>query len=663
MRRLWRATLTAMFGAATAAWAQASAAQAPAPRPAHVVTNPRWLKLPDAADMARYYPATAGRQDGAAKIRCVVTAAGTLENCAVVSETPEGLGFGAAAVAMSASFQMQPRTVDGVPVGGTVINIPIRFAFPVDPDAGHVISNPHVLKVPTDEEMNKFLPEKSRGEGGAAQLQCEVTSVGQLEACTVLKESPMREGFGAAALAAAPLFLMHPKTRDGVPVDRAPVLVPVWFTAYLTLAEDVGRVVVNPKLLKSPTEDEIERYLPAKTGREGGSARIQCVVTIVGTLENCTLLEETPPGSGFGATALKVAPLYLLAPKTVDGVAVGGTSITIPMLFSDAALRAEDAGHVITNPHWLKLPTADDMSNFWPANGLHDGAAKLRCVVTSRGTLDKCSVLSESPEGAGFGGAAMLLTPLFVMEPKTVDGTPVGGVIIIPIRFTGGAAVSSPSAHIKVANSLAWSAAPTAAELAGAFPKDAVGRTARAHVVLRCAVGHDGGVHDCDTMTEQPGGMGFGRAARELGKRFRIFDDPGYAKQVKDFYVDIPFDFHDPAQPAPPPALLDPVWLETADPAMAGKLFPEAAAKAGLKTGRAVLTCQAVHDGSLTGCAVVDELPPGLGFGQAALAIAAVMKMNLWTPQGFPVDGANIRLPVRVNLTETAPPAAPTPGR
>jgi hypothetical protein len=49
-----------------------------------------------------------------------------------------------------------------------------------------------------------------------------------------------------------------------------------------------------------------------------------------------------------------------------------------------------------------------------------------------------------------------------------------------------------------------------------------------------------------------------------------------------------------------------------------------------------------------------------MGFGAAALEIAAVVAMNPWTAQGDPVDGARIRLPLRLELPKEAPtPAKP----
>jgi protein TonB len=67
---------------------------------------------------------------GSAKMSCVVTATGTLQDCQVVSQTPEDFGFGDAALKMAKLFKMQPKTEDGTPVGGARVTIPIRFNLP-----------------------------------------------------------------------------------------------------------------------------------------------------------------------------------------------------------------------------------------------------------------------------------------------------------------------------------------------------------------------------------------------------------------------------------------------------------------------------------------------------------------------------------------------------
>jgi hypothetical protein len=57
-----------------------------------------------------------------------VTRQGLANDCKVVSESPEGYGFGAATVEIAGFFRFRPATSYGVPVEGT-ITVPLKWAL------------------------------------------------------------------------------------------------------------------------------------------------------------------------------------------------------------------------------------------------------------------------------------------------------------------------------------------------------------------------------------------------------------------------------------------------------------------------------------------------------------------------------------------------------
>ncbi|HVY85021.1 MAG TPA: energy transducer TonB [Caulobacterales bacterium] len=99
----------------------------PAP-PSPVLTGMVWLQRPSAQDWSRYYPSRAmdRNQEGHVTLDCAVDAGGRI-SCTVLSEDPQGWGFGEAALQISRRFRAAAQTSDGRPTSGGRTRVPITF--------------------------------------------------------------------------------------------------------------------------------------------------------------------------------------------------------------------------------------------------------------------------------------------------------------------------------------------------------------------------------------------------------------------------------------------------------------------------------------------------------------------------------------------------------
>lgn len=97
----------------------------------------------------------------------------------------------------------------------------------------------------------------------------------------------------------------------------------------------VEGVITRPDWARLPTGEDVAKFYPSFAESFGisGRATIDCVVAPAGTLKDCVGVNETPTGFGFGDAAIGMSSVFLMKPQTLDGQAVGGGHVRIPIAF------------------------------------------------------------------------------------------------------------------------------------------------------------------------------------------------------------------------------------------------------------------------------------------------------------------------------------------
>ena len=169
-----------------------------------------------------------------------------------------------------------------------------------------------------------------------------------------------------------------------------------------------------------------------------GDVQLSCALDHVGRLQACRVVEETPKGRGFGGAALEVSRRL-----KIEGRGRGRT--TMPVRFRMSAAEAEPLGILppgsppLVEGAPVTRPTRRQVMGYFPAQARRDGQpgrALVRCTVEADGELDGCRVLKETPEGRGFGAAAVELVEALYRAPTTDrTGATTGRPAIVWVDF------------------------------------------------------------------------------------------------------------------------------------------------------------------------------------------------------------------------------------
>lgn len=139
------------------------------------------------------------------------------------------------------------------------------------------------------------------------------------------------------------------------------------------------------------------------------------------------LVSSTPAERAAPVPAVSSTP----RPLTVDAAAPAAAPAPLrdAVVLQDAPPPAE-----VSRVTWTQHPTP-----MYPdaaaANGIDSGTVTLSCIVGADGGASDCTVLTETPEGQGFGAAALASMERARFSPRTMEGATAGARARFTIRF------------------------------------------------------------------------------------------------------------------------------------------------------------------------------------------------------------------------------------
>jgi len=188
------------------------------------------------------------------------------------------------------------------------------------------------------------------------------------------------------------------------------------------------------------------------------------------------------------------------------------------------------------------------------------------------------------------------------------------------------------------------------------YPEEPLERGIDGVALVECRASKQGALVDCKVLREAPSGYGFGASALALAAQFRMERSTISGAAVEGRAVRMPFRFRLPWSPSDvseqqgaftisAPLL----YLKAPSGSDFARLFPSQAARQQIE-GLATIRCRVTTEGAMGDCKVVAEEPSGQHFGDAALRLANLFRVNLTKGAGLVAAGKDLTIPIKFAL-------------
>ena len=322
---------------------------------------------------------------GRAVVNCAVTDQGHLQDCRSHDETPTGLGFGKAALALTRLFVLRPQTVNGVAVSDGRVNVPIAFR----PAPGPPAFEPKAPASPAALALGqKLTAVNGSAAGSLANFEVLVRQVETRPRADVDDET--RAEIAAGLRASYPVAAAEAQTK------LAKVYANAFSAAELT---KLAAFFSSPVGTKTSTQDEGIRLMAGRIGAENARLATLASREAFCVSRDCQASAEPPDRAALVAR-------------------MGEVALPDPVLIQQATLNQ------------IEMARPGLARTF----GL-GGVVALKCQTTRLGVLTACAVASEAPAGLGLGAAALTLAPSYRLDATLPEQSALGRSVALVIRF------------------------------------------------------------------------------------------------------------------------------------------------------------------------------------------------------------------------------------